>query len=105
YYDLAGSQINSVFNLASTADDIGGAEAPTNLSQRTSIRRMEVRLEGLTREPDLSWSDASDPNAATRRLRKFELTADVTPRNLGLKGIQDINSDFVPPQKPGTPTL
>ena len=105
YYDLAGNQINSVFNVASLADDIGGAEAAANLGQRSSIRRVEIRLEGLTREPDLNWTDASDVNAATKHLRKFELTADVTPRNLGLKGLQDINSDFVPPQKPATPTL
>jgi prepilin-type N-terminal cleavage/methylation domain-containing protein len=105
YYDLAGNQINSVFDLASTTDDIGGSEAPVSVAQRASVRRVEIELEGLTREPDLSYTDPEDPNAATRSLRKFSLTADVTPRNLGLKGIQDLNSDLVPPGKPATPTL
>ena len=105
YYDLAGTQLNSVFNLTSITDDIGGSEAAANLAQRHSIRRVEIRLEGLTREPDLNWTDPTDVNVATRRHRKFELTADVTPRNLGLKGIQDLNSDLLPPEKPATPTL
>jgi hypothetical protein len=86
YYDLSGNQINSVFNLANTLDDIGGSEAAANVAQRTSIRRVEIRLEGLTREPDLSWTDSTDANAATKHLRKFELTADVTPATWASRG-------------------
>ena len=33
------------------------------------------------------------------------LVGDVTPRNLGMVGIQDLAADITPPTKPGTPTL
>ena len=35
------------------------------------------------------WFDTEDPNPATRRHRKYRLTADLSPRNLGLVGRPD----------------
>ncbi len=83
----------------------GGTDTPTVKAQRAGIRRITVDLVGLTREPDLGWVDTTDTNATTRAFRKFELTGDVSPRNLGMKGVRDVMSDLVPPSKPGAPTL
>jgi prepilin-type N-terminal cleavage/methylation domain-containing protein len=105
YFGQTGGQINSTFDLTSTADDIGGAETLAGLQARGGIRRVNVALEGLTRDPDLQWLDATDTDPDTRRFRKFELSGDVTPRNLGLKGIRDLAADVTPPGQPGAPTL
>ncbi len=51
---------------------------------RASIRRIHVEIEGLTRDPDLRWTDPHDSNPATRGHRKFRLALDITPPNLGL---------------------
>ena len=105
YFGQTGGQINSTFDLTSTADDIGGAETVAALQTRGGIRRINVSLEGLTRDPDLQWVDTADTDPDTRRYRKFELSGDVTPRNLGLKGIRDLANDVTPPGQPGAPTL
>lgn len=105
YFGQTGTALNPTFDLTTTADDIGGAETAAALQNRGSIRRVNVSLEGLTRDPDATWTDATDTNAATQRFRKFTLSGDVTPRNLGLKGIRDLMADVTPPAKPGTPTL
>lgn len=105
YYNQAGNLLNSTFDLSSTADDIGGSDASTPKARRASIRRVEISLVGLTREPDLGWVDPSDTNPKTRSYRKFELRGDVTPRNLGMVGIRDLSADLTPPSKPGAPSL
>ncbi len=105
YYNALGNQVNGTFNLASTADDIGGSDAATPKTLRGGIRRVEVDLVGLTREPDLGWADASDTNPTTRAYRKFQLKGDITPRNLGMAGIKDISAGGAPPSKPATPSL
>ena len=97
YIDQNGTQSNSTFDLTTPAEDIGGTEAPAARALRTGIRRIGIELEGMTREPDLGWRDPDDTNAATQAHRKFRLEADVSPRNLGMKGIRDLASDFVPP--------
>jgi hypothetical protein len=58
-----------------------GADGP---AVRASIRRIRVEIEGLTRDPDPRWTDPHDSNPATRGHRKFRLTLDITPPNLGL---------------------
>ena len=68
-----------------------------------SLTRVNVSLVGMTRQQDFDYIDPSDP--AAPRYRKFELKGDVTPRNMRLKGIQDLNADVTPPTKPATPTL
>lgn len=90
YYDSAGRQVNDSFNLTTVADDIGGLDTPTAVARRAGIRRIEVDLIGLTRDPDPNWRDAQDPNPATRAFRKFRLRGDVTPRNLGVTGVPDL---------------
>jgi hypothetical protein len=105
YLNLNDAQINSTFDLAATTDDIGGSEATANKAERTSIRRITIDLVGLTRDPDLGWEDRADTNPATRAYRKFQLSGDVTPRNLGMKGIRDLMADVTPPAKPGAPSL
>ena len=95
YYDFSGNLINP--NTPDDAsDDLGGADA--NRAQRTSIARVEVELEGLTSENDMLWTDPTDSDPDTQSKRKLNLDANVTPRNLGRKGIQDI--DIVPPSAP-----
>jgi prepilin-type N-terminal cleavage/methylation domain-containing protein len=105
YYSQVGNQVNSTFDLGTIADDIGGAEDASDVATRASIRRIGIEVVGLTRDPDLEWVDVNDTNPNTRRYQKFPLNGDVTPRNLGMVGIQDLASDITPPSKPGTPQL
>jgi len=105
YYSQVGNQINTTFDLTTVAEDIGGAEGAATVATRGSIRRIGIEVVGLTRDPDLDWFDANDTNPNTRRYQKFPLNGDVTPRNLGMVGIQDLAADITPPSKPGTPTL
>lgn len=97
YYDQNNAEIDPT--------TLGGSDAAANKAARHRIRRINVSLIGLTRDPDLGWVDSTDTNASTQAYRKFELTGDITPRNLGMKGIRDLNSDFIPPTQPGAPTL
>jgi hypothetical protein len=90
YFDGSGNLLNSTFDLATASDDIGGGEAASQLLRRSSIRRIEVDLVGLTRDPDLGWRDPRDSDPATRAHRKFELRGDVTLRNGGMVGLQDL---------------
>ena len=105
YYSQVGTQINTTFDLTTIAEDIGGAEDAAAVATRSSIRRIGIEVVGLTRDPDLDWVDPDDTNPNTRRYQKFPLNGDVTPRNLGMVGIQDLAADITPPSKPGTPTL
>jgi prepilin-type N-terminal cleavage/methylation domain-containing protein len=105
YYDQVGVQANSTFDLTTVADDIGGTEVPAARVARDGIRRFGIELVGMTRDPDMTWRDESDPIAATQPFRKFTLTSDIQPRNIGLVGIQDLNQDVTPPSQPGAPTL
>ncbi len=106
YYDQNGVQLNPTFDLTTTSDDIGGAEAAAAKQKRTNIRRVAVDLVGVTRDPDLTgWTDTTDPYPATQKKRKFELVSDIQPRNLGLKGVKDLQADVTPPSKPATPAL
>ena len=70
---------------------------------RSGLTRVEVSLVGMTRQQDLNYFDPSD--AAAPHYRKFELKGDVTPRNVRLRGMQDLNADVTPPAKPATPRL
>lgn len=83
----------------------GGLDTPDAVQARAAVRRVGVELEALTRDPDLRWTDTSDPDPSTRSYRKFRLAGDVTPRNLGLRGIKDFRSDTVPPSPPAAPQL
>lgn len=95
YFDRAGQEILPV----------GGADLPADKSTRAAIRRVSVELEGLTRDPDPNprWVDPTDSDPDTRQLRKFLLAGDVTPRNLGMVGVKDYQSDSVPPLQPVSP--
>jgi len=90
YYDSAGAQINTTFDLDSTAEDIGGAE--TAATDRARIDRIEVELLCLSRDPRPAWVDVTDSNPATRIFHKFRLASNIHPRNLGLVGIPDDGS-------------
>ncbi len=90
YFNVTGGQINATFDLASTSDDIGGSEAAGAMAQRSGIRRIEVNLVGMTRDPDLGWVDPQDTNAATQPYRKFYLKGNITLRNAGMIGIEDL---------------
>lgn len=104
YFGQSDAQINPL-DLTSATDDIGGAETSTAKATRQGIRRVNVSLVGMTRDPDLNYVDPADANANTQKYRKFELVGDVTPRNLGMKGIRDLINDSSPPTQPGAPTL
>ena len=87
YFDATGNQVNATFDLTTTTDDIGGAEA--NAAERFKIRRIELELTGVTHDPQPGWADRSDPDPHTRQFHKFALASDIRPRNLGLVGIPD----------------
>ncbi len=105
YYDQAGMQSNNTFDLTSIAEDIGGDDGGAAEVIRDGIRRVSVELVGLTPEPDMNWVDENDPYAATEAHRKFTLAGDISPRNIGMVGIKDINTDVTPPGQPATPSL
>jgi hypothetical protein len=90
YYDAAGAQINSTFDLDSTSEDIGGSESA--VAARAGIARIEIELLGLSLDPRAGWVDVKDPNPDTRPFHKFRLTSNVVPRNLGLVGVPDDGS-------------
>ncbi len=104
YYNKAGLQANTAFDLTSIAEDIGGVDGGAAQDTRKELRRVGLELVGMTPEPDLAWVDEADIYAATRRHRKFALAGDITPRNMGMVGVQDISSDVTPPSQPGTPS-
>ncbi|MEW5806003.1 MAG: prepilin-type N-terminal cleavage/methylation domain-containing protein [Acidobacteriota bacterium] len=74
----------------------GGSESAKDT--RSTIRRIEVDLVGMTQHPDPKWVDPADSDPKTRQYRKFNLTSDIIPRNLGMKGIPDI--DLTAPSTP-----
>ena len=81
----------------------GAAETATVKATRAGITKFNVSLIGMTRDPDMNYNDTSDP--ASAQYRKFELRGDVIPRNMRMKGIQDLAADVTAPNKPATPTL
>lgn len=83
YYDGAGNVLTAV----------GGAEDPNSIDRRKRISKVGIRVIGMTEDPDLAYVDPTDPNALTRHYRKFTLQSDVTPRNLGMIGVVDIDLD------------
>lgn len=95
YYDAAGNIVPAV----------GGAEDDEDRWTRASIRRIGVEIQGLTRDPDPNWVDVRDTDPATRSYRKFMLSGDVTPRNLGRFGLRDLEADSTPPATPPAPQL
>jgi hypothetical protein len=74
----------------------GGAEG--NKDDRADIRRIEIELIGMTQHPDQKWEDPNDSDLKTKKYRKFNLTQDISPRNLGKFGVPDI--DLTPPTTP-----
>jgi len=81
----------------------GTAETVAVKTLRAGVAKFNLSLIGMTQDPDMNYVDASDP--AARKYRKFELRGDVIPRNMQMKGVQDLNTSSLPPSKPGTPTL
>jgi prepilin-type N-terminal cleavage/methylation domain-containing protein len=90
YFDAAGHQINSTYDLTTISDDIGGAESDAAL--RARIRRVEFELVGLASDPDPDWIDRSDPDPKTRSFHKYALAGTARPRNLGMVGTPDDGS-------------
>ncbi len=78
-------------------------EVAAEKQKRADMTRFNVSLIGMTKDPDLTYTDATD--AAAPKYRKFELRGDVVPRNMRMKGVQDLNTASAPPTKPATPTL
>lgn len=94
YYDDRGVEVPAAGGL----DDEDGVNAAT----RGLVRRVGIEVEGLTRDPDLRWSDGSDGTAGKRT---FTLASDVTPRNLGLFGVRDLADRALGPSIPAPPRL
>ena len=90
YFDSTGAQITT---MAQGMDD------PNSLALRKKIAKINVRIVGMTQDPDSKYFDPADTNPLSQHFRKFDLTSDVTPRNLGFVGMQDVDLD-----KPTTPT-
>ncbi len=70
---------------------IGGAEDAASLAVRKRISKVRINVVGMTEDPDLAYIDPTDATSATRHYRKFTLETDVTPRNLGMVGVVDID--------------
>ncbi len=81
----------------------GSDEAATTVAARNAITKFNVSLIGMTADSDMNYNDTSDP--AARTYRKFELTGDVVPRNMRMKGQQDLSAVTGPPSQPATPVL
>ncbi len=82
-----------------------GIDTELARAERASIRRIGLEVEVLTRDRDPRWVDADDPDPLTRAFRKFKLSGDVVPRNLGRVAVKDVRADVTPPPTPGRPTL
>jgi type II secretory pathway pseudopilin PulG len=93
------------FDTSSSAPIVapGATEAAAVKTTRAGVTRFNVSLIGMTKDPDLNFNDTTDP--ASAKYRKFELRGDVVPRNMRMKGMQDLNSSSATPTKPATPTL
>jgi hypothetical protein len=93
------------YNAAGTFKDAAATIPETSAAKttRNTMTHVGISLVGMTRDLDMNYNDTADP--ASRQYRKFELKGDITPRNLRMKGLQDLNSDVVPPNTPSTPTL
>jgi prepilin-type N-terminal cleavage/methylation domain-containing protein len=85
---------------ANSGDDIGGSDA--NALTRSKIRKIKVSLVGMTPDEDLDYVDAGDATA-TSHYRKFDLSSDVNPENLGRTGVKDV--DITPPPAPTNVSL
>ena len=80
YFDFAGNPVIAP----------GGADTTVAIATRSSIRRVAIEIEALSRDSDPHWHDADDPDPDTQRFRKFELSGEVAPPNLGLAAIRDL---------------
>jgi prepilin-type N-terminal cleavage/methylation domain-containing protein len=94
-YYADGGTLLSPNTPATSADDIGGADAGG--STRARIRRISINLVGMTPDEDLDYTDVSDATA-TSHYRKFDLQSDVNMENMGRTGIRDL--DVTPPPAP-----
>jgi len=94
YYDDGGAELGPN-TPASSGDDIGGADSSS--VTRGKIRKIHVDLVGMTKDPDMNYTDATDATA-TASFRKFNLDSDVNMENMGKAGIRDL--DATPPPAP-----
>jgi prepilin-type N-terminal cleavage/methylation domain-containing protein len=94
YWPDSGAMLNPN-TPANPADDLGGGDAQS--LARSKIRRITVNLVGMTQDDDPDYTDATDATATTH-YRKFDLSSDVNPENLGKTGVKDI--DITPPPAP-----
>ena len=90
YYDGAGAAITTM---------AGGMDDPNSIALRKKIAKVQIKVVGMTQDPDLAYLDPADSNPASRNYRKYELSGDVTPRNLGFVGMPDLDLN-----DPNTPT-
>jgi Tfp pilus assembly protein PilW len=82
--------------VAIPASSLGGSEA--NKGNRETIKKIDVTIVGMTAVADNKYTDPDPLNASTSHFRKFSLTTEITPRNLGFKGRADV--DTTPPSIP-----
>ena len=107
--------VENVQNLQFTYNSPGGtfkdasstiSEAAADKATRNSMSSVNVRLIGMTNGPDPNYADPTETSSAPDyHYRKFTLEGDIIPRNLRLKGIQDLDATTAPPSKPATPSL
>jgi len=97
YYDDGGRLLNPDTPAIAT-DDIGGSEA--GIPVRARVRRIAVRIVGMSPDDDLDGADPADDTTAAHH-RNFELRSNVSPGNLGKRGIADVGLVSAP--TPGVP--
>lgn len=92
YYDANGTQL-----FPNGAKPLLGDEA--NKDNRALIKKLDVTIVGMTAIADNKYTDPTPGEpAATLHFRKFSLTTQITPRNLGFKGRADVDTN--PPTTP-----
>jgi prepilin-type N-terminal cleavage/methylation domain-containing protein len=96
YYDDGGHLLNpDTPDIAS--DDIAGSDA--GIPVRARVRRVAVRIVGMSPDDGLEGADPADETAAAHH-RNFDLRSNVSPENLGKRGIADV--DLVRAPNPAT---
>lgn len=102
---LSGNQVK--FNTLAGGDHIANVDGKKRRA-RASIRKINILLVGMTENQDYFYTDPrTDParpgDTKTKHFRKFKLTADMSPPNLGKVGQLDLGA--TPPTPPQNVTL
>ncbi|HEX8619249.1 MAG TPA: fibronectin type III domain-containing protein, partial [Thermoanaerobaculia bacterium] len=80
--------------------NIGGTTNWAHRAIRSKITSVRVQLVGMNEQPDRRYTNPTETLAAAKNYRTYNLDSLVTPRNLGLSGMAEPDT-----QPPGPPTV